>query len=130
MLDTTESVEIVDPVLLIRITRLYRDDMTAEELYDATRAAWVLGRRREDAEYALAVFGGIVREVYSIDSWHPGGTTLAISGIHDAHGPRDPDRWEFIGKVAPERVRSRYIGCSVSEYLPKGLRNPVTYVNC
>ncbi len=40
--------------------------MTPAELYDATRASWKVGARRESAKYALAVFEGIVREVYEI----------------------------------------------------------------
>lgn len=48
-----------DRVILIRINKLYRYGMTAAELYDATRSAWRVGPKREEAEYALSVFEGV-----------------------------------------------------------------------
>lgn len=48
--------------------------MTAEELYEATRGVWVIGRKREQVDYAIAVYQGIAREVYRIRAWHPAGT--------------------------------------------------------
>jgi hypothetical protein len=50
--------------------------MTESELYDATRASWKVGNRRSEAQYALAVFEGIVREVYEITAWMPSGSTF------------------------------------------------------
>jgi hypothetical protein len=132
-----KPVDIDDPVLLIRINRLYRHGMSAEELYDATRSCWKLSRRREKAKYAFAVFEGVVREVYEIESWHPGLSTPDHSGVHGhreaARAATDhgsPARWEFVGKIAPEAVRLRYRGGSVSRYFPKGAQSPVRYVNC
>jgi serine/threonine protein kinase len=69
------AVRITEPALLIRINRLYREGMSAEALYDSTRGVWRVGTRREGAKYAMAVYGGVVREVYEIDRWHPAGTT-------------------------------------------------------
>lgn len=123
-----EPVEIVDPALLIRINRLYRRGMSANDLYDATRGRWKLGARREKARIALAVFHGVVREVYDIHEWHPAGATSQGSIIHT--GPGTPGRWEFTGSVSPDEIRSRYHGKSVLKYFPKGLQSPVLYVNC
>jgi hypothetical protein len=41
-----------------------------------------------------------------------------------------PNRWEFVGKVAEDRIRRKYVGKSVAHYWPKGAQNPVQYVNC
>lgn len=54
--------------MLIRIPQLYRPGMSREALYEATRGHWKVGPRRERAEFAMAVAGGIVREVYEIDA--------------------------------------------------------------
>jgi hypothetical protein len=117
-------VEVTDPSLLIRINRLYRHGMSELELYEATRGVWKLGTRRETAKYALAVFEGVVREVYEIEQWHPAATTpYATRTFEDVSG-----RWEFTGKVAEEPFRSRYRGRSVAAYFKKGLQNPVAYV--
>ena len=120
-------VEVTDPVLLIRINRLYRHNMTAEELYEATRGIWRVGGRRETAKYALAVFEGVVREVYRIESWHPALTTEYRT--RDLSSREAKGRWEFVGNLAEHEVRQRYLGRSVKEYLPRGLQSPVTYLN-
>jgi hypothetical protein len=118
-----EPVEIVDPSLLVRINRLFRHGMPAEELYEVTRGVWKLGVRRESARYAMAVFEGVVREVYVIEAWHPAGSTpYRFRELTDRKG-----RWEFTGQVAPEAIRSRYFGKSVAAYFRKGLQSPVVY---
>jgi len=116
-------VEVTDPALLVRINRLFRHGMSAEELYDVSRGVWKLGPRREEARYALAVFEGVVREVFAIERWHQAGTTP----YRDRQLDRLDGRWEFTGRVAEEPVRSRYLGHSVAAYLKKGLQSPVVY---
>lgn len=118
-------VRIQEPSILIRITELYRPQMTASELYDATRASWKVGEKRQRAKYAFAVFEGIVREVYEIKEWLEAGSTF---NSRDPHGVRSPNRWEFVGRVAPERVRRRYINRDVSGYFKQGARYPISYV--
>jgi len=121
-------VEIIDPVLLIRINRLYVANMSMHALYEATRGTWVLGRQRERARFAFAVYHGVVRGVFYIKSWHPGGSTdYETRQRENLRGYR---RWEFTGGPASDEICSRYVGKSVSSYLPKGQQNPVRYVNC
>ena len=52
------------------------------------------------------------------------GTRPATSTIGTLIG-----RWEFTGRVAPEEVRSRYVGRSVAHYFRPGNVNPVMYLN-
>ena len=117
---------IAEPALLIRITQLYRPHMPALELYDATRGVWVVGSEREHARYAFAVFEGIVREVYEIAQWFEAGTTLSS---RPAETLERSGRREFVGRLAPEHMRRKYIDRDVSAYLPRGSRNPIRYVN-
>lgn len=117
-----------DAVLLIRINRLYRHTMSPVELYDATRGTWKLGSRRENARFALAVFEGVVREVYQIDTWHPAGITLPYGLRAQEHVPTE-DRCEFRGSLAPDDVRQRYVDRSVAHYFAQGAQFPVRYVN-
>ena len=119
-------IEIREPAILIRINELYRSKMTPSELYDATRASWKVGSKRIKAQYAFAVFAGVVREVYEIASWLKAGSTLNSAHNRDAQ-PRD--RWEFVGRLAPEHLRRRYINRDVSQYFRQGGRNPIRYVN-
>jgi hypothetical protein len=117
-----------EPVMLIRISRLYRENMTADELYEATRGVWKVGLRREGAKYAFAVHEGTVREVYEIAEWDPAGTTSYVT--RDEEKLPLEGRWEFRGTVAPPETRRVYVGASVSDYFKQGQQNPVTYVNC
>lgn len=118
-----EEVDIKHPTILIRINDLFRYGMTDIELYDATRGVWKAGPKRAKAKYALAVFEGVVQEVYEIAGWFRGGSTLCKRSGTDA-----PDRWEFVGRIALDSVRNRYRFKSVRSHLPQGAQNPIRYV--
>jgi hypothetical protein len=119
--------KIVEPVMLIRINKLYRPGMTAEALYEATRGIWTCGTRREKARYGFAVFQGVVREVYEIQAWHPAGTLEYRT--RKPEDVRSPNRWEFSGKVASE-LSKKYKGGSVEKFFSKGAQLPFKYLNC
>lgn len=128
ILDCVEA-RIKEPSILITINRAYRFGMSAQELYDVTRSAWVVNPSAQKVEpkYAMAVFHGIIREVYLISTWVPGGSTMRFSdkdGLHEDI----PKRWEFVGKVAELSFRKKYVGKSVSH--SKGAQNPIKYLNC
>jgi hypothetical protein len=96
--------------------------MSPLELYEATRGIWVIGSRRDKAQYAMAVYQGIVREVYRIDQWFPAGTLTYAT--RDASEFKGSGRWEFAGEVADD-IRDEYVGHSVG----KGGQNPIRYEN-
>ena len=121
-----KPVSVTHPALLIRINKLYRHRMSAEELYEATRGIWKVGQRRENARLALAVFEGVVREVYEIEQWFPAGTlSYATRTLTSPSG-----RWEFQGRPAPTSVRETYFGRSVRTYFSRGQQSPLVYVKC
>lgn len=123
-----KPVDVTVPALLIRINRLYRHNMTEEELYEATRGVWKLGARCTKAQYAFAIFEGVVREVYEINSWHPAATTPYAT--RDAAQLKTNKRREFLGHAAAATIRDAYVGRSVAEQFRQGLQSPVVYVNC
>jgi uncharacterized protein len=117
------------PVLLVRINRLYDPDMRDDALYEATRGVWRLNpARAAGAKYALATFQGIVLEVYQIERWHPAGSTKYRT--RPRKDVRRVGRWEFVGRLAPDAIRRRYVDHSVRHYLRRGLQSPVVYVGC
>ena len=124
-----KPVTVVHPALLIRINKLFRRNMTDTELYEVTRGIWKLGKRREGARYALAVFEGVVREVYEIESWHPA-LTYPYTTRRDAARWGTRGRWEFVGKVAVDEIRETYRLGSVRNYFKQGYQSPTMYVNC
>jgi uncharacterized protein len=128
ILDAREA-RISEPSMLININKAFRYGMTTHELYDATRSAWKLGPRRVNAKYAMCVYRGIVRQVYLIAAWVPGGSTMRATDTDGRHQDESP-RWEFVGKVADEAICKKYVGKSVARYFKPGAQNPVLYVNC
>lgn len=123
-----KPVTITDASILIRINRLYRPAMDGHALYEATRGIWKLGPRRDRAKLAMAIFNGVVRAVYVIDSWHPAGSTGYTT--RDGVELLRDGRWEFVGHAAGAEVQQRYVGGSVTAYFPQGLQSPVVYVHC
>ncbi len=119
--------QIDDAVLLIRINQLYRYGITPQELYEATRGIWKVGKRREEVRYALAVFHGVVREVYRIDDWFPAGSTEYLT--RPLEEVTNPGRWEFTGQVAEQAVRVKYLEKNVTAYFSGSSQNPLKYVN-
>lgn len=114
------ELSINEPVLLIRVNRLYRKGMSDEELFAITQGNWVVGTRREKAHYAFAVYKGIVRAVYAIETWHP--------VVTNNPAQKNRHRWRFEGRTAPEL--QHYVGGSTIHYATLGVQNPILYINC
>ncbi|MFC2947654.1 LEM-3-like GIY-YIG domain-containing protein [Virgibacillus sediminis] len=119
-----EHVIIDESVMLIRLTKAFRYDLTDIELYDAVRGVWRIGDNREKVDYAFAVFDGIVHEVYKVEGWFKAGSTFNTRGRLD-----NDSRWEFVGHIAEDTMRSKYLRKSVEHYLTRGAQNPIKYVN-
>jgi hypothetical protein len=125
--ESARPVVVKEDAILIRINRLYRSNMNAHELYEATRGIWKLDLRRYKAKYAMAIYQGIVQEVYRIDRWIPAGYSE-----YTTRSPADlkvRGRWEFEGNVE-KRLSKRYVGKSVRKYFPKHSQSSVQYVGC
>jgi hypothetical protein len=120
-----KQINIVEPALLIRINQMFHYGMTPVELYDATRGIWRVGPDRDEVELAFAVFQGVVRQVYKVAQWLPAGSTFSTRD----EDLRDPERWEFVGTVAEDRIRSKYIDGSVTHYFGRSVQSPFVYVN-
>ena len=118
--------------LLIRINRSFTDASAAGAmaLYDTTRGSWTISRdspRAKKSKFALAIYGGIVREVYTIKMWFPGGTTQYSD--RDMEQERFEGRSEFVGRIADEKIRREYRWKDVSHYFKHGSANPIRYVS-
>jgi hypothetical protein len=124
-----KPVNVTDPVILIRVNQLYRHSMPAAELYDITRGVWVLSAERASKmKYVFAVYEGVVREVYEPEKWMPALTTKYPTRTDlvpdDANG-----RIEFVGKIAPEAIRQKYLLGDVTAYTKVSQQAPCLYAN-
>lgn len=127
-----KSIRIEEPAVIINIARSYVRAKSTQELYDYTRSAWRVNpkNRESSPQYAFAIFQRIIREVYEITGWLDGGSTMR--GIEGKGRPKlKRNRKEFVGKLASDNLRRRYLGKSVlEEQLPPRGSNPIKYVNC
>jgi hypothetical protein len=95
----------------------WKPRLTDQELYDSVRAWWAVSptsAARHGARHAVAVFAGVTRAVYRIDSWL---------------GPRTDGRWAFSGeRVTAGPVFDAYCG-PLGKRVPlaQGSRNPTSY---
>lgn len=119
-------IQIDEPVIAINLNQTYRDGIGSGELYDSTRGIWRIARRRaEKALFAFAIYKGIVKEVYEIDQWHPELSTEYKN--RQMKHTKLKNRFEFVGKVASDDIREKYVGKQMPEM---HAQNPIRYYNC
>lgn len=117
---------IADPVIAININQTFRAGMNAQDKYDFTRGIWRLDPvRASRAHYVFTIYQGIVKEVYEIHTWHAAGSTEYLNKRYI--DPALKNRFEFVGKVAVNNVRDKYLGKTMPE---KHGQNPIKYYNC
>ena len=114
------------PTAVIRLTHCYHTGIETERvaLYDATRAYWSIKKNHAitDTKLALAVHDGIVLEVYTIAAWLPANSTLMAVRLDKSV---DKNRKEFVGDIASDSIREKYLGKSVRSLFKPGNQDPV-----
>ncbi|MGI9297639.1 MAG: hypothetical protein ACR2QC_07055 [Gammaproteobacteria bacterium] len=124
--ESPREAAIAHKVILFRLNRYFRLGMNDEKVYEGTRGVWAIDQARaKNAQYALGVFDGVVRGVYSVDEWHEAGTTKYRFRAESEMN--HPGRWEFTGRTAPPEILERYLGKSVRKYMAG--RGAFEYVN-
>ncbi|MFV0516955.1 MAG: LEM-3-like GIY-YIG domain-containing protein [Aminipila sp.] len=119
--------DIDDDVILIRINQNYRSDLHPNELYDVTRGIWMINiERAKNIKYAFAVYDGLIIEIYTIACWLPAGTSYSYR-IDKVEG-KYTKRYEFIGNIAPEEIRNKYINKNVADLFKTGNQNPIMFI--
>ena len=117
------SKDITDNIVVIKINQSYYEGISSEALYDYTRGIWKRSLKTVSvADYALSVVYGVVVEVYKIDRWMPATQTKFKTRKVDPQ--KAAERVAFVGKVADDDVRARYIGKSVANLFKKNSANP------
>ena len=82
-------------ILAVKINQSWRENITAAELYEATRRSWKLSEDRvKDVRTVLSLADGRVVEVYHVEAWERS---------------LDEGRMEFIGRVADEQTRRAWL---------------------
>jgi hypothetical protein len=125
--------KLLHSVVIININKKYkliRDEVLQvntkysgkDLIYESVKRAWVMGKRRENVDFVLAEYRGIIVEVYEVievnnngqlEKWYP------VIGYNN--------RWGFHGRRAQNNVRDTYLNKSIAHHKKKGAANPIRY---
>lgn len=115
-----EELETDEPILLIKINRLYEKGMSLDQVYEKVRWCWRLNiGKAQKAKYILAVAHGIVRGVFSPYEF------VRVKS-HEIKHEKDENRVYFNAKSEPD---SPYLHKSTKAFGQKGQASPIRYVN-
>jgi hypothetical protein len=108
--------------LLISVNR----SAAERSLYDATRYAWKISKAKAmQAEVVLATMRGLIVGAFIAHDWLE---ATAANFPDRAEGDGVPGRLGFVGKEAPDEIRTLYVGKRVpDEYRKRGAANPIKY---
>lgn len=110
--------ELTDAVIIININKRYSRGISGQDIYEATKQAWVIGeKRRKTTHFALAEYTGIIIEVFEIEDWY------AV----DTPTNKRKNRWGFNGRIAAPDIRDKYLNKSVAHSKKQGAANPIRY---
>lgn len=109
---------LLHPAIIININKKYSRGNSSEDIYLATKQAWVVGeQKRNITKFALSEYAGIIIEVFEIKEWY---------NVVTEDNKRN-NRWGFSGVVASDEVRNLYINKSIAHTKKKGAANPIKY---
>lgn len=118
-------IKIIEPAVLIRISKAVGAKMSDDELYHSSRGRWKINRSiAGNAHFAIVIHKGIVKEVYRIVGWKDATKDSGLNISGDFVG-----RSEFVGEPASDEIRKKYIKKSVKHYFVRGNSNPINYIN-
>lgn len=110
-----EDAVFTESAVLINIIKLYRREMSDNQIYEATRKHWKIDiKKAKEIKLVCAVSQGIIRGVFYQDKW-------LIS-------KRADKRAYFVGKVANKKDLDKYLKKSVGKYWKKGSQYPIKYI--
>ena len=113
-IDEIDASQFTENAMIIKINRRYYENITASELYEATRGWWRVNvDNAQKMKFVLSVANGEVREVYDNIDW---------CEIDEESGRR-----AFTGKVTEDQYWRGFIGKSVKNLFNKGEANPIKY---
>lgn len=130
--------DIRNSILVIKINKLYRRDMTPKELYDAVRGHWRASLktiRKKNVEYVFGVYNQLVVAVYKPDEWHYVHEGIDVPRIRDYQAEsleRRKNRVYFISRNYEELDENQqfYLYKSIADLkVNQSAQNPITYLS-
>lgn len=129
-----DEADILHRVVFVKLADTYRKGMSADDLYESARGVWNLSvEKAQDYAYVLALWEGLVVEVYHVTRWqtaNPANYRMRIrKDLLPAHFiPRHGVQCtEFEGVVAADEIRKYYLGKSVRRQFDVGAQANCKY---
>lgn len=129
-----ENINTTQSVLIIRVDKLYYEGIGEIELYEITRGVWKVGCKKSSVNYVFSVYKGVVKEIYKVNLWRPARIDSYQTRTRDdiilkGKGEISLDnRYEFLGKIAEQEIREKYLNISIAYLFKQGAANPIRYV--
>ncbi len=129
-----EKEDIRHNILVIKINKLYRKDMSEEELYNAVRGYWVVSLnsiQSRNIEYVFGVYNGLIVAVYKPDEWHYGYEMVNAPPFKSEEYERLKKRLYFVCKdyTNLDSDGKFYLHKSIIHLKAiKSAQNPITYL--
>ena len=119
-----EEAVILHRVVFVKLATTFKKGMSADALYEAARGVWNLSPETASKySYVLAIWEGLVIEVYQVDRWQPADPRhYPTRGLDAEDFIPVPGMLctEFVGAVASEEIRKHYLGKSVRKHFVTG----------
>jgi len=110
--------------IMLIVRNPFDPNRSEQEIYDQTRSAWRVGPKKDFAEYACAVNGGVIKRIYKIAAWVQADSTFHVRNDEQSEYfvpdyQNRPERSEFVGRLLDDEheISKKYIGKSVKKYL-------------
>lgn len=124
-------------ILVIKINKLYRRDMTEREIYDVVRGSWRASLntiRRKQIKYVFGVYNQLIVGVYKPDEWHYVRDMIDVPRVDELDEEtlmRAADRVYFTCKDYSDLDRDGqfYLHKSIADFKTiQSAQNPITYL--
>lgn len=124
-------------IMVIKINKLYRRDMSSKELYDAVRGNWrasLNSIQRRNVEYVFGVYNQLIVAVYKPDEWHYVHERIDVPRNEELDEETlewGKDRVYFICKDYERLDRNQefYLHKSIAELkVNQASQNPISYL--
>lgn len=133
--DELQESDIRHKIMIIKINKLYRRNMTPTELYDAVRGCWKASESSaENVEYVLGAYHSLIVGVYKPTQWHRvKNEPQKCPAHHDQSDASANKKLFFIdenfenGQPLDEH-QLFYLGKSIKPFIKKGAQSPFMYL--
>lgn len=124
-------------IMMLKINQRYKENMTAQELYDAVRGVWRASlRRAQEVEYVFGIYDGLIVAVYKPTKWYVcKEAPQEYARFREKITPKVANRIFFVDTsfeqgLPPDENQKFYLGKTILDLdINTKSQNPVIYLS-